>query len=66
MEANLELPPVSADDLHRYLLTAYRVGNWARHRYVNGLLALHESRRGDPERENLVDSDYSVMQSTLQ
>jgi hypothetical protein len=44
MDAKVELPPVSAEELHQYLLTAHRVGNWARHRYVTGLLALLESR----------------------
>src|SRR5213594_3334360 len=38
------LPTLSAEELHQYLLRAFRLGNGARYRFAIGLCAMEESR----------------------
>jgi hypothetical protein len=40
----VELPTLSAEELHKYLVRAFRLGNGARYRFATGLCAMEESR----------------------
>ena len=43
-KAGADLPTLSAEELHLYLLKAFTVGNRAKRKLIDGLLHLHESR----------------------
>ena len=42
--ATLAPTPISAEELHRFLLTAHKVQSRARRRFLEGLLQMEESR----------------------
>ena len=44
MPTEERLSTVSPDELHRFLLKAYRIGNRARHKFARALLAMYRSR----------------------
>src|SRR5256885_5858236 len=41
---SLDLPTLSPEELHLYLLKAFTIGNRAKRKLIDGLLHLHESR----------------------
>jgi len=43
-KASADLPTLSAEELHLYLLKAFTIGNRAKRKLIDGLLHLHESR----------------------